>query len=1080
VDDIYSIAAHQLPFAQNVDLGNPIGSITKRAGRESLFASLGAGQVLGLHAWEHSDGDKLIEAWGKNLYLLSGASGSIAKTSQADWEAGVRSHIDTTTSPGDIQMVTGTDFTEEDTLTADFDGTHSHTKAVSDHVELVPADTAVNGITTLGATSIFTTSGHDEVGWKFTVGAKALTCTKLRLYAGSTGSKTVRLWRVSDKALLASVNVSSVDGVWVEASITPVTIAANTAYVVSYDLSAGKNYRTVPRTSNTYSSVITCNEGRYLASGGGTFPTTVDSTDIQGIVDIVITDAYYNTAGVYTHHEQNISAAREIANATITYDKTTPANTTLTVEARVSTDGGANWGAWTARASGEAIITAGTDVSGYRVQWRTNLASTDGVNTPTLNSVTVSVVAVHYAEGIWESPAYDLGNTPLTATLSWVATTPAGTTVTGYAAGSGNGTVFGDYQELTAIGDAIPLSRFIKVKFVLASPTSTTPTASSLLVSYSTSYTQAHKLDISPLGRTANELTGNRVRMQDYDDRCYCADDLRSFVLYVDDATAVTGTAQAGAATTIRLAAGASAVNDFFNNAFITITGGTGVGQVRFISDYNGSTKDATVAAWTTNPANDSTYAIGSAVKARKAGVDAPAASLTSAAGAGTGLTGNYYYKYTYVNADGYESNPSPASTVLNLSNKDAALSVIAVGGVTIASRKIYRTKAGGSVYYYVHTIADNTTTTYTDAAADGTLTELMLDNNNIPPNASIVFEFLSYMFYANNDELWFSKAGSPEQVPNITGDRTLIVCPSTILDIKSNPMALIPQGENFIAPITTNTGFVFDSDPTIDTTRMKLIDKNGSLSFEASDICIDPQMRSILVFPTNTGVRLLLPGLQEESIESVPLSRNIQTYFDRTVNRGSMAGIFFNSYYILSMEYQDPAKVSSEWLTFCYDFRTSEWYGPWTFGASCYCISGAVLYAGDPAVGKIYHMFSGNSDDGSNVKMVADLQMLSPAGENHIHKFNNFMAMVSAESNTVSTTIAAKVDDREATINLGVLTDAFIGEKRPGHDNIRSKKYKIPLARGSTLSYRITDDSVNPFSLQKIITECTPLPLKG
>lgn len=69
-------------------------------------------------------------------------------------------------------------------------------------------------------------------------------------------------------------------------------------------------------------------------------------------------------------------------------------------------------------------------------------------------------------------------------------------------------------------------------------------------------------------------------------------------------------TAQAGAATTITLDAGASAVDDFYNNALIVITAGTGVGQSRFISDYVGATKVATVPAWVTNPSSDSVFVI--------------------------------------------------------------------------------------------------------------------------------------------------------------------------------------------------------------------------------------------------------------------------------------------------------------------------------------------------------------------------------------------------------------------------------------------------------------------------------------
>lgn len=74
-----------------------------------------------------------------------------------------------------------------------------------------------------------------------------------------------------------------------------------------------------------------------------------------------------------------------------------------------------------------------------------------------------------------------------------------------------------------------------------------------------------------------------------------------------------TGTAQAGSSSTITLKSASSATNDYFNGMYITITGGTGSGQIRMIEDYVGSTKVVTVDTnWTTAPDNTSTYSIDS------------------------------------------------------------------------------------------------------------------------------------------------------------------------------------------------------------------------------------------------------------------------------------------------------------------------------------------------------------------------------------------------------------------------------------------------------------------------------------
>jgi hypothetical protein len=70
-------------------------------------------------------------------------------------------------------------------------------------------------------------------------------------------------------------------------------------------------------------------------------------------------------------------------------------------------------------------------------------------------------------------------------------------------------------------------------------------------------------------------------------------------------------TAQAGAAGSITLDASASAVNNFYLSNLITIVGGTGVGQARAITAYDGTTKVATISpSWSTTPDNTSVFEI--------------------------------------------------------------------------------------------------------------------------------------------------------------------------------------------------------------------------------------------------------------------------------------------------------------------------------------------------------------------------------------------------------------------------------------------------------------------------------------
>ena len=106
-----------------------------------------------------------------------------------------------------------------------------------------------------------------------------------------------------------------------------------------------------------------------------------------------------------------------------------------------------------------------------------------------------------------------------------------------------------------------------------------------------------------------------------------------------------TGTAQAGSiSTTIKLATTASSTNDIYNTMTVYISSGTGSGQIKTITDYVGSTKVATVSAWTTTPNATSVYEVMPAVSI----VDAdPEGSGTGAAARCTTVVGGVIKKIT-------------------------------------------------------------------------------------------------------------------------------------------------------------------------------------------------------------------------------------------------------------------------------------------------------------------------------------------------------------------------------------------------------------------------------------------------
>lgn len=103
----------------------------------------------------------------------------------------------------------------------------------------------------------------------------------------------------------------------------------------------------------------------------------------------------------------------------------------------------------------------------------------------------------------------------------------------------------------------------------------------------------------------------------------------------------------------------------------------------------------------------------------------APTVALASPAVAGNVDDGAHRYRVTFVTADG-ETEGGTVSGAVTVSDKTVngkvELTAIPTGGSAVTSRKIYRTAAAGSTYLFLATLANNTTTVYTDNIADSAL----------------------------------------------------------------------------------------------------------------------------------------------------------------------------------------------------------------------------------------------------------------------------------------------------------------------------------------------------------------------
>jgi hypothetical protein len=131
--------------------------------------------------------------------------------------------------------------------------------------------------------------------------------------------------------------------------------------------------------------------------------------------------------------------------------------------------------------------------------------------------------------------------------------------------------------------------------------------------------------------------------------------------------------------------------------------------------------------------------------------VVAPTGAVTAAVGAAGVLTGDYMYKVSYaIVVSGEMISESPlnvASAVVTLTGDKADLTNIPVSpDAQVTHRRIYRTTAGGSVFFYAGQVADNTTTTYTDNLADAGLSTIAAPTDLGNPYGSTTADYFRHI----------------------------------------------------------------------------------------------------------------------------------------------------------------------------------------------------------------------------------------------------------------------------------------------------------------------------------------------
>lgn len=238
-----------------------------------------------------------------------------------------------------------------------------------------------------------------------------------------------------------------------------------------------------------------------------------------------------------------------------------------------------------------------------------------------------------------------------------------------------------------------------------------------------------------------------------------------------------------------------------FNTTSVGSFAGDGVFATRFnngnstmLAWWNGSMYQAgTLNTFTTVPSAQSVFTAGTRVDAHmfqnlmffgnggsvpykyngtdftRMGVEVPNSLPTVATSSAGVLSGAYAYKIAYENSYVVWGDVSSATTTINVAGGVRVLLTslpVAPQSYGVAKRRIYRTTTSGTTFLFVATVADNSTTTYEDNIADGSLGAGAPTDNGLPPNWKYARIHQQRVWcvedVSNPQRLWYSDLGNP------------------------------------------------------------------------------------------------------------------------------------------------------------------------------------------------------------------------------------------------------------------------------------------------------------------------------
>lgn len=318
---------------------------------------------------------------------------------------------------------------------------------------------------------------------------------------------------------------------------------------------------------------------------------------------------------------------------------------------------------------------------------------------------------------------------------------------------------------------------------------------------------------------------------------------------------------------------------------------------------------------------------------------------------------------------------------------------------------------------------------------------------------------------------VYVSTVSNPHEIPSAS----YFQFPSAVLSLKTYGDYLIASGTDFT---WYSSGEIWDVDPAVGDWSWKVVSSTiGCISHEGMIECLDGADNEIIIFPLESGIKYLNANLMGTDLHSVPLSRNVQPYFDQAIMREKMSAIFYGQAYFIAFNWSNPATTADNHnnAVFKLDLRNREWSGLWGLDITGFFVANGDLYMTSSTCGRVYK-YAGSDDDGEAIDMIVDSSYVGDAYNKR--RFTKAVARIKKGCDTTASTLLVRCDNTERTITLGANTAwaGAGGSTRTVQDEIVSPPRTISGGRAHNVGWRFEDNTVNDMVLYGITIIAEPI----